>query len=1798
MSLEAERLSALIEFCHQSARLRGKPTAAVSSHSNFSLYEHELAGSPGIRLNHSGLDGTDEIWISVDRLHETKPPEINSEWLAPWIILAKGPNEGPSLRESIDGSALLEAGTHTEDAAEGLPQATPNEVIIFNDYPDRNRVSALFEEYVKAKWTPWATEEKKRLKTIRLYAQLFTLKQQLEGGIVEAQLELVWGIGIGVWKQPSAIVSYPLVSQLVELSLNPITAALEIRPRDVNPRVELDWYATQDNPGVADLEKAAKIFFDGLPQTLSPFDRGTFEPLLRSAVTHLDANGVYWPSQTPAEDRTVPKADDKLKVTDTWVLFARPRTNSTYLQDLERLKAAAEELDELPPAVAAIVTDPDSENPEVEFPAFRGVSASYHSDGADYGSAPPSHKAKDLYFPKPFNDEQVRIIQLLEIFDGVVAQGPPGTGKTHTIANVICHYLANGKRVLVTSMKDPALGVLSDQLPDEIKPLAISLLTSEQEGLKKFEHSILKIASEVQSIDRTATSKEIRHLEESIDALHGQLARVDWDISIWAKKNLNKITIDGVDIDPADAAKELVSHAGAFEIIPDAINITKEHEPKFNDQDVIELRTARAELQKDLVYLDASLPQLAEFPDSRSILQTHQDLSRFEQLKREVESGDVPSLSDTFQKTIDSAIALKADIDELKDIRARLNSTGFNWISSLKSGITDPAKSDIKRVLDELGEHLKAAKEQRKNFLSKPVLIPPDFESNQELVEAVNNLSDGKRPFGLSGLIGKSNEKKALDAVQILGAPPKSIDEWKHVKDYVALQSRLRELAVRWNAIAQEIKLPVLEAKPQGGVDAIENFAIYEEVTRDLHLGNQIQKKSCELFSSWHDAENVLQKDSAFEELDRALRHHLTKNRLANVWSNKEQFQKILDGRSGPIVESIRQFLNETLGNPNVSDMEMQATWSSLMSELSRVLGLHSRLQSVRRVTDLVSGSGAPGYASQLRSAPGSLTADELLPSNWKQSWRLKRLDTYLGEIDAQAELKQLSKRRTGIEQDLSKAYQDVVVKRTWLKLAENASPSIRAALQAYLSAIQKIGKGTGKRAVRYRQDARNAASLANSAVPCWIMPHYRISESLPPELGCFDLVIVDEASQSDLTALPALLRAQKVLIVGDDKQVSPEGVGLEEEKIRNLMSRFLGKQVETYRPQMSPERSIYDLFKVVYAKSSVMLKEHFRCVGPIIEYSKREFYNHELRPLRLPRASERLDPPLIDVLVQDGYRDGDRNTAEARFIVEEIKKMVSDDKHSDRSIGVVSLLADKQAYLIWEMLTEELGPEYLQRHKIACGDARTFQGKERDVMFLSMVVAPNEQRISALSRDTYAQRFNVAASRARDRMYLVRSVALEHLSEADKLRRSLITHFATPLAQNETRQDDLRRLCESPFEREVYDALTERGFWVTPQVKVGQFRIDMVVEGNNDSRLAIECDGDKYHGPDKWADDMHRQRILERAGWIFWRCFASTWVRRKGEMIEDLVRSLAEHGIEPVGSDHAPKSIHTEQRIVLASELDRIELPETEQPRQQAAKQDQDSVIATTPHEGAVETEPAQQEELRETDAQVSSSVVSSTGNFSIPTFLPTPPVPDSPLGSSSTSSSITRRSGLQVTQYSEFNESLTGDPREVNVEWISRGLVQIIQTEGPVIAKRACDIYLRSVGIKRMGHEIKATMQQALQTAMRVGQIESFNETDDNDLMSHTMRATGTPPLVIRTRGDRLFEEITPSEIQFVAKYLSKTRGLSVGSDEHLRAVLEFFDLKRLTTQVGSGILDILQKELPHVDALLEQLSPGGQL
>jgi very-short-patch-repair endonuclease len=142
-----------------------------------------------------------------------------------------------------------------------------------------------------------------------------------------------------------------------------------------------------------------------------------------------------------------------------------------------------------------------------------------------------------------------------------------------------------------------------------------------------------------------------------------------------------------------------------------------------------------------------------------------------------------------------------------------------------------------------------------------------------------------------------------------------------------------------------------------------------------------------------------------------------------------------------------------------------------------------------------------------------------------------------------------------------------------------------------------------------------------------------------------------------------------------------------------------------------------------------------------------------------------------------------------------------------------------------------------------------------------------------------------------------------------------LLTYFDKPLIAERQESDRLLERCESEFEREVYEELVSRGYRVTPQVKTGAYRIDLVVEGNGDTRLAVECDGDEFHGPERWQHDTTQQRVLERAGWVFWRCFASTWTLRKSEVFAELLERLGALGIEPIGAiDRAPSLV--EKRI------------------------------------------------------------------------------------------------------------------------------------------------------------------------------------------------------------------------------------------------------------------------------------------
>lgn len=242
--LERERLLSIIDYAQQAARMRQRPTATVTQHQLPALYEHQAQALPGLHFNSSPAEDEGECWFLVERLHETAPPQSENRSLSPWLAPSNSPLEEPKLREFVMGQALIDGGTHRSAKTTSVPTRDagklaidPEGQIFLDALEARDEVRAGLLAYIDSRWRPWAEEEKNRRRTIRLYAQLFTLQQQMEAGIVEATIELVCGVGLGIWNVAGTIVGYPLITRAVELSVNPMTFAIEVHPRDVDPRL-------------------------------------------------------------------------------------------------------------------------------------------------------------------------------------------------------------------------------------------------------------------------------------------------------------------------------------------------------------------------------------------------------------------------------------------------------------------------------------------------------------------------------------------------------------------------------------------------------------------------------------------------------------------------------------------------------------------------------------------------------------------------------------------------------------------------------------------------------------------------------------------------------------------------------------------------------------------------------------------------------------------------------------------------------------------------------------------------------------------------------------------------------------------------------------------------------------------------------------------------------------------------------------------------------------------------------------------------------------------------------------------------------------------------------------------------------------------------------------------------------------------------------------------------------------------------------------------------------------------------
>lgn len=1543
--LAARRLNGLLEYVEALVKLDERPATRLAQHkladgSQFILHQHELAGVPGLTFDVSDTDGP--IWLRMERLQRTTPPSINDACRV-WVDVSNDPLKAPTIRDALylrvleaEKDRLLTGGeARPEDSALSVKAAKKDDPSgIFFDVilrlEDRPALREAIDIYCAEPWAEWAEQEKPRRRSIAIYQRLFEVAQRLLQSGGNESVELIWGIGIARWCRPEDEIDIPMIERGVEIEIaDQSNALITIRPRTTSARVELRPFEKLAAERLMLAEDAARRCLRSIEtaegEGVSPFRAETFEPILKICGSQLDPEGRYLPDHRAlAANEAVPPAEgDMLTVTDRYALFARRRSSNSVLRDIENFKN---------------VLDPSKSEPVILDGATRtlvmgptdGLGDMYQPLGdkigminpAGGGSAaePVDHEHGDLFFPKPFNDDQVQIIRRLEKSDGLVVQGPPGTGKTHTIANIVSHMLATGRRVLVVSHGETALSVIRDQLPEGVRDLAISVTTSEREGLKQVEKAIGLMLGIVNDVGGNHVRQHnlIRNLETSIVKSRKRLAEIDANLADIAATHLSNVP--GGSEKPYEVAKRLMMDRPLHEWFTDSPDCPF-GDTDVGDETMVALIVARKMIGSNLSFLNERLPSPANLPDASTLLGWHRDLVTARSLTDAITASEPLTRRIIARIGLDEAEILASSLKGFAVTTTALMNESWAWTLAEGQLTNSATMSRIRpTALSFLGEAQQLVSE-RATFVAKPVNVPSELPPKPQRDAIFQSFSEGKNPFGLLAFKLKAHQP-VIEQIRVSGLSPTGVDDWRHIASYVVFREKVTSLSVRWASLRGELAVPDHvhfsddHLAPLDGLADILQMALIDMPATSIAITDKLTSA----LDSREEALSILRHPSGTLAFGDDLLRHVASVRLSVVKEHiKTAFDQFSASRS-TLAASAVQVLNDIVGDPDTNVQLLERVWNGLRAKLNQLRGFEPAFTRINEACAALVKAGAPNWAARLQAEPTTDDGDPVIPRDWKTSWEWASRLIYLEQIGASSDLATLHHERLAIEKELRDAFSKLIKERTFFNLATSMKGSAKSALNAFAQIIRKIGKGTGKGAALHRQDARRAMENCYDAVPCWIMPTWRVSEQLPASLSAFDLVILDEASQSDARELPALLRGKKVLVVGDDRQVSPSAAFLSIANIQRLRENFLGEF--PFRSQVEPGASLYDLARVMFPDKFVMLKEHFRCVEPIIRFSM-QFYDEPLIPLRVAKGIERLDPPLVDILVEDGERRGKSkvNPPEAEVIVCEIERII-DDPHLSmiggshprpRSLGVISLIGSEQAAFIQKKLMDRIGEAAMVRHRIICGDSATFQGDERDIVFLSMIADRNHKQSQTAMQ--YEQRFNVALSRARDRLVLVRSVTENDLNPKD-LKARIIRHFAEPMPSATDSSAALIELCQSGFERDLFSVLVERGYRVIPQVGSEGFSIDMVVEGDSGRRLAIECDGDLYHGPERWADDMRRQRILERVGWVFWRCFGSNYSLDREGVLDDLFQTLDRMEIKPVGAADTGSS-YTEHRVI-----------------------------------------------------------------------------------------------------------------------------------------------------------------------------------------------------------------------------------------------------------------------------------------
>lgn len=1681
----SDRAARLFQFLAQAQVMRARPVRDVDDYKRSAAggQVHWVVKAPehsAVRSAYRDVEPTDGFLLSVDRLIRQAPPEVPPE-IVPW------------LKGDPDKATVVPALLERRRRGKRFDFSTQQDVEEFDQLSDHPEIVAAFERWM-SRWRPWSEREKLDAPVRDYYAALYETFLQAESR--NDEFELVLGVGLLSWNpgdlHPTVrrhVFTCPVVATM-DNRTGRLTFKCDAPTVGLSAELEMLEASLLPRPSLVQETRTAGETYDA-----HPFDVDALKALALTVVNSLGSQGTY------AETTTAPSANPTISREPALIL--RPRTNAGLVRIFNDIADHIESSGTVPAGLRTLV-DPDQPAQALTDPAPGALQV---VDG-------------ETFSPLPLNTVQRDIINRVDTHAQTLVKGPPGTGKTHTAAALLSHLLAQGKRVLVTAHTDRALEEVRGKLPKGIQALAVSVIGASRAELTELKTAVETIAHRAQNFNAKANEDEIDRLLARLDDLGSR--RSDLTSSLVRAREAEAVrrshsTYDGT---LSTIAQQLTAEQPRFEWIAATMPALPGKVAPLTDTEALRW----LELLRDSTLDDDAPESRMRLVDLQQVPTPESFLALVDQQRS---AGDVRSAHSELL-SLEAARAVEAmPSAERHDLQARMRRV-IQMIERLEQAREEwvrDALSDIRagapQVWDNRATHVRALLERLDTLtarlpLGTNISYTGDLGTLTALAEhltaflsaggAIKTNPDGTAKIGLLTPGAVKQSRALFESVRVNRRQPTTTDALDAFLAHVEAEGILEQLDRAWPAAVQIPEEDTIGERAAWHETQVSRLALVLELGATLMAEEESLASVGLARPDWTDVQQVLDyarlvdaaaADEAWRSATQPIEALTTLLGTIAAWPD-----------AAPCVRELREAVVAT-------DHEAYATARRRIHRLHEVSAQLRERESLGRRMHLSAGV----LASSVESDPTDAAWPDRLASltaawNWAttRSWLVAQDSTDVNDVQAQL---------TALESEIHDCVAAVAQHRAW---GHAVSPSrlpasARAELVHYSQLVKKLGKGTGKNAALVQADIRRSMDRCRSSVPVWIMPIYRIAEQLPAEEDMFDVVLVDEASQAGHEATFLQYLAKKIVVVGDDMQVSPTAVGVDTDSLIKLADQYIPDHPHK-GTWADPKQSFFNEAVKRYG-GQLTLVEHRRCVPEIIEFSNAVAYrpnNVELIPVR-QYGARRLDPIKV-VHLADGQEHGasnKTNPVEARAIVDQIKALIDDPRYNGLSFGVISLVGAAQAKHIFKLLLAEIPAEEWSARDIRVGDAADFQGSERDVMFLSMVSSAGEDiRLAALNTEMYLQRFNVAVSRAKDQLWLFHSLTQNDLKLKDDLRYQLLEYCYSVVNRvpeldsqpsKAASESTLEARFNNLFQQRVHNRIVERGYTVVPSYASTEGFLDLVVIGAS-GRLAIECQGDTWGGETSYSAELARQRELQRCGWHFFRIRESAFYLDSEAALSGLWPLLDELGILPfdesaeaaVEAGHALDDAAVDAGVDDAPTVEASDGPEADAEGSYAA-------AVAVPHEDAVTVS------LAAPDAGAPAH------DWSLFDDTDDDVDEDEPeLG--------------EVLAYTPFRGTvpkLTGS----SLQAIHEGLIDIVRVEGPITGDRLQAAYTEAGLLGRPSKQVTQLLNQAISRAVQTKELVEDDPLSAGGVKRKTYRLPKQPLVRLRHLGPRSYDQVPAREV-----------------------------------------------------------------